>query len=438
MKEEQTEKLLENSKEIPNEEKIEKLEEEIPQCVKDYGYIDQDPINSSNFISRLFLYWAYRIIKLSNLIKLQPNFLGKISGKNTSKEYLKSIKYIWDEKDYKSKKNLALLLTGFRANISSLFIILIFSIIRSASNILQINLFHEFLRKFNNNIKNQNTIYDNLSHIQIGMAYLILKLFEIFLQRQAFEYQMILGFKSETEFSTLIYEKLLRMSPSSMKRKATTGEITNFIQVDTRKLQMLMLMSKDLLTMPIMLIAYIYMLIAYIYMLFQYLGIAFIYGIGSMTFFSIINFFLSKIVRSFYKLVSSLRDSRMKIITETFNNIKILKLYSWEDEFNERINNSSNKEMDTFETLKKLSNISQSIGWLGPVATSTICIGSYQYINGRLEIEDILTCMNILGNIQGPMRMIPNVLNGFYQTVISMSRIENFLRQDDIDNSRVI
>ena len=94
--------------------------------------------------------------------------------------------------------------------------------------------------------------------------------------------------------------------------------------------------------------------------------------------------------------------------------------------------------MDTFETLKKLSNISQSIGWLGPVATSTICIGSYQYINGRLEIEDILTCMNILGNIQGPMRMIPNVLNGFYQTVISMSRIENFLRQDDIDNSRVI
>ena len=27
------------------------------------------------------------------------------------------------------------------------------------------------------------------------------------------------------------------------------------------------------------------MLIAYIYMLFQYLGIAFIYGIGSMTFF---------------------------------------------------------------------------------------------------------------------------------------------------------
>ena len=63
-------------------------------------------------------------------------------------------------------------------------------------------------------------------------------------------------------------------------------------------------MSKDLLTMPIM-------LIAYIYMLFQFLGIAFIYGIGTMIFFSIINLFLSKIVRSFFKLVSSLRDTRM-------------------------------------------------------------------------------------------------------------------------------
>ena len=434
MQEDQKEKLLQNHKETKEETinpKIEKFEEDIPKCVKEYGYLNKDPINSSNFISKLFLYWAYKIIKLSNLIKLQPKFLGKLSGENTTKEYLKSIKNIWDEKDYKSIKKHALLLSGFRANLNSLFIILIFSVIRSGSNILQITLFRQFLKKFNKNIQKENTIYDNFSHIQIGIAYLLLKLFEIFFQRQAFEYQMTLGFKSETEFSTLIYDKLLKMSPSSMKKKASTGEITNFIQVDSRKLQRLMLMSKDLLTMPIM-------LIAYIYMLFQFLGIAFIYGIGTMIFFSIINLFLSKIVRSFFKLVSSLRDTRMKIITETFNNIKILKLYSWEDEFKNRINESRNNEMNTFEKLKTISNFSQSFGWLGPVATSTVCIGAYQYINGRLEIEDILTCMNILGSIQGPMRMIPNILNNFYQTVISMSRIENFLRQDDIDESRII
>ena len=184
---------------------------------------------------------------------------------------------------------MALLKSGFRSNIKYIIIILLLSVIRSILSVTQVTIFREFMTKFSSNnteIKEQ-TFFSKFSHIEVGLMYLIIKFLEIFLQRKCFENQMFLGYKSGTEISCLIYEKLLNVSPSSMKKKATTGEITNFIQVDTRKLQMLMLMSKDLLTMPIM-------LIAYIYMLFQYLGIAFIYGIGSMTFFSIINFFLSK------------------------------------------------------------------------------------------------------------------------------------------------
>ena len=425
------ENLLEKKANL-DEQEIEKMEEEYPDKVKEYGFINKDPYTSSNFISGLIYYWAYKIIKLSQYINLKSEYLGKLTGDYTSKNYLYSIKNIWDNKGYKLKKSMALLKAGFRANIQYIIIILFLSLIRSVLSIIQISLFREFMTKFSsNNEEKENNYFNQFTHIQIGLMYLISKFLEIFLQRKCFENQMFLGYKSGTEISSLIYEKLLKVSPSSMKKKATTGEITNFIQVDSQKLTILMLLSPDVLTMPVL-------IVVYSYMLFKFMGIAFLYGIFSMILFSVFTSCFFQTINFYMKKLSSLRDSRMRIITETFNNIKILKLYSWEDEFNERINNSRNKEMDTFETLKKLSNISQSIGWLGPVATSTICIGSYQYINGRLEIEDILTCMNILGNIQGPMRMIPNVLNGFYQTVISMSRIENFLRQDDIDNSRVI
>ena len=62
-----------------------------PPQVYNYGYIDEDPFSEQSFLSRLFYYWAYRIIKLSNLVKIKPEYLGKLKGKYRSEEYLKSI-----------------------------------------------------------------------------------------------------------------------------------------------------------------------------------------------------------------------------------------------------------------------------------------------------------------------------------------------------------
>ena len=54
----------------------------------------------------------------------------------------------------------------------------------------------------------------------------------------------------------------------------------------------------------------------------------------------------------------------MKIITETFNNIKILKLYSWEDEFLNRINEARKSELSSLLNIMKNGNIAESIAML--------------------------------------------------------------------------
>ena len=426
------ENLIDKNEKL-NENEIEKMEVDYPKEVKEYGFINKDPYTSSDFISGLLYYWAYKIIKLSQYIKLKSEYLGKLEGDYTSKNYLSLIKEIWENKGYKFKKNMPLLKTGFRSNIKYIIIILFLSIIRSILSVTQVTIFREFMIKFSSNnteIKEQ-TFFSKFSHINIGLIYLIIKFLEIFLQRKCFENQMFLGYKSGTEISCLIYEKLLNVSPSSMKKKATTGEITNFIQVDSNKLTFLMLLSPDVLTMPIL-------IIAYSYMLFKFMGVAFLYGILSTICFSIFTAFFFKTINSFMKKLSSLRDTRMRIITETFNNIKILKLYSWEDEFKNRINEARDKEINTMRNVNKLFNIAKGIGYLSPVATSAVCIGAYQYINKKMKIEDIFTCLNILSSLQMPLTMIPIIFNLFLQTIVSMGRIEKFLNQDEINPSNVI
>jgi ABC-type multidrug transport system fused ATPase/permease subunit len=133
-----------------------------------------------------------------------------------------------------------------------------------------------------------------------------------------------------------------------------------------------------------------------------------------------------------------LKDKRMKITTETFNNLKVLKLYSWEDEFLNRINNAREEEMTNLEKRFKISNINNSLSWLAPVATSIVSIGAYQYFRDRLRIEDIFTCLGIFASIQMPLRSIPNILTNFYETSISMERIEKFLNETEINERNII
>ena len=55
--------------------------------------------------------------------------------------------------------------------------------------------------------------------------------------------------------------------------------------------------------------------------------------------------FLQKKRREIEKFYLEAKDLRMKISTEALNYLKLIKLYSWEDEFSKRIGESRIKEI---------------------------------------------------------------------------------------------
>ena len=71
------------------------IDEKTRKAVEKYGSKGQDPFTSANYLSRLFLYWAYKIIKLGNLVTLKSEYFGTLKGKYSSVQFLKSIKNIF-------------------------------------------------------------------------------------------------------------------------------------------------------------------------------------------------------------------------------------------------------------------------------------------------------------------------------------------------------
>ena len=118
---------------------------DLPEKARKYAYIDEDPYSSANCISHMFYYWAYRIIKLANITQIKNEYLGRLKGKYTSKNYLANIKNVWEQKRYKYRHRLALIQAGFRSNLKYLICVIIFSLLRSAFNIAIINFFRLYI-----------------------------------------------------------------------------------------------------------------------------------------------------------------------------------------------------------------------------------------------------------------------------------------------------
>ena len=400
--------------------------------IKTYGYIGKDPTNAS-CISSLFYLWAYRIIKLANLIPLKPEYLGKLTGKYTSRNYIKTFKHIWETKQYKTLKSNALIKAGFRANLSYTIFVFISCITRCIINLTLVYLFRQYIRGFSSTpipYANRNYL-DNYSHIQIGIMYLLIRLFEIIIMRRSFTYQRMLGLKTGGELHTIIFDKILKVSPSSISHKSKIGEITNFIQVDAHKFQYLILSSPDLIVMP-------FTIITYSYMLFNMLGNAFFVGLVTMFMSFGFNFIFSKSIKALHAEQMKLKDERMKITTETFEHLKLLKMYAWENEFLKRINHARENEIRNMIKKYNISNITNTFAMLAPVLISVTSIGAYQYWYDNLVIEDVFTSISMFATLQFPLRSFPWLINNWIETAVSMKRIEMFLNEDEVKECNVI
>ena len=396
------------------------------KSLEKYGYIGKDPIDEGNFFSNFVMHWAYKIIHLSKLINIKSEYLGTFSYERRSEKYLKDIYYVWENLDYKNTCYCPLLWTSIRTNLRQIITITICTIFISLLNVASLYFFRLFVKIFSDPKITGDWI--NKYDMVIGALYLLIRFLNYIFQRKTTQYLNDVGNKSSVELNNLIYNKLLKLSPS-INIKA--GDIYNYIQSDSHKLSKLMSSCPNLISVP-------FLIIMYSYLLFKYMGISFIMGFIVMIFFLIINYYYRKQFSIYLKLYLKKSDKRMGITTETFNNLKVIKLYGWDNFFLKKIQLSRNEEIDALNQRYYITTISQTLLWLAPIAMSVSSIGIYQYINKTFKVEDMFTCLAIFTSIQNPMRSLPTTFDIIMETIASLKRIEYFLKLPEIQNDKII
>ena len=387
--------------------------------------IDIDYYSSANCISSLFYYWAFKIIKLSHKVKITIQHLGKLSGKYSSLNFMTHFYHVYYDLDYKTK---GLVWSIFRSNICTIMLVLVLGLISTGVNVVQMMIFKAYVALFKEDQINKTEL---IVYVYYGVGFLLTKLINIFLSKKINEYQNFVGFKAGVELNCLIFDKLLVVSPSSRHNKAETGEIVNYVQIDSNQLIRFVTMSPSLITIPIS-------IFAYSFLLFDYLGISFSFGLGVLLIFLLINYFMQKTFKKLQKRRQANMDKRLRMTTAILFNLKVLKLYSWDDFFFDRLNDLREIELNTIRKIFNFRNSNQTVFWLSPIMTTIVTIGAYEYLNKETRIENIFVSLGVLNSLQEPVRAIAMIYTSFLETLISLKRIQKFMNQENIKEENII
>ncbi|KAF1315493.1 Canalicular multispecific organic anion transporter 2, partial [Globisporangium splendens] len=230
---------------------------------------------------------------------------------------------------------------------------------------------------------------------------------------------------------TLLYRKSLRLSAEARKEKST-GDITNMYTADADSLLAAAFLVHQAWLIPLQ--------IAVVsYMLYNVLDVAAFAGIAVIVLMLFLNNLVSKRMFMIQRKYRTSKDVRMKKVTEVFKSIGIVKFNAWEEKFMERIDEARQVELDDLLRMRIMTSLSIVLMWGMPVFISMASFGTFSVALHRdLTPAVVFTSLALFQLIQGPLRIITQIITMLIQSKVALERVSSFLEMSEIDPDNVL
>ena len=392
--------------------------------------IKLSPYYKSNIFGKFFFNWTRYAMDTANKAPLKIVDFKGLAEKDQSHNLLKPLYEKWYSK---KKENSNLFLDEnafFKSIIKSYYLWIIaltfLNICIDSLKYLQIYFYDSIIQYFEFYHSPEKYAPPFLPIYINALGLILIKISKTFFHHQVKFTCSILGVKAANAVTALIYDKVTKTS-IFIKSQISEGEILNFIQVDSEKLNFLFTSLPKILTVP-------FNLIISFYALFIFFGKSFIFGLTILILMILIIWYIQYKYLSNTKEMLKKKDKRMRLTTHTFHIIKILKLFGWEDEFKDNIDQKRNDELINVKNILYLTALRTFVNSNLSLLTSLASIGGYTYFFGAMEIKTLFSSTKLVKEVAVPLIDIPQFITDLNSLLISLKRIQNFLLVKDIDN----
>ncbi|XP_076852211.1 multidrug resistance-associated protein 1 isoform X2 [Brachyhypopomus gauderio] len=241
----------------------------------------------------------------------------------------------------------------------------------------------------------------------------------------------VTGMRLRTAIVGAVYRKALVIT-NAARRTSTVGEIVNLMSVDAQRFM-------DLITYINMVWSAPLQVVLALYFLWQNLGPSVLAGVAVMVLMVPVNAVIAMKTKTFQVAQMKNKDSRIKLMNEVLNGIKVLKLYAWELAFRDKVSAIRESELAVLKRMAYLSAVSTFTWVCAPflVALSTFAVYVLVDEHNVLDAQKAFVSLALFNILRFPLNMLPMVISSMVQASVSMKRLRVFLSHEELEQDSV-
>ncbi|KAF8560873.1 hypothetical protein P879_10051 [Paragonimus westermani] len=172
-----------------------------------------------------------------------------------------------------------------------------------------------------------------------------------------------------------------------------------------------------------------FQIVVAIVLLWRELGPSVLAGIGVLLLLLPFNAVIARLSKTVQEKKFMAADSRVKIISEILNGIRVIKLYAWEPSFITEVNRLRQKEVHYLRRFAYLQ--SASFLWTcAPFLVALSTFGVFVMVSDQniLDAQKAFVSLTLFNILRFPLFMFPMVTSSLIQAYVSCMRLNHFLQ----------
>lgn len=265
--------------------------------------------------------------------------------------------------------------------------------------------------------------------VVIALGLLLSKCLESLAQRQWYFRTRRVGIQVRSLLSAAIYQKQQKL-PCFASMKHSSGEIMNYLIVDAHRVGEFPFWFHRTWTTGLQLgIA--------LTVLYNTVGPATIASVFVIVLTVLLNAPLAKYQQNCHNKLMKAQDWRLKAMSESLVNMKILKLYAWELHFKGVIEHHRDLELKWLSAFQLGKAYTTVLFWASPALVSAATFIACYFLGVPLDPTNVFTFVAAQRLVQDPINHIPNVIGSVIQARAAFSRISEFLGASEIQKDQI-
>ncbi|GAA0154293.1 ATP-binding cassette [Lithospermum erythrorhizon] len=394
--------------------------------VKDFDR-DREGLSQAGIFSKLFFSWISHLLQLGHSKPIGIADIPNLGSEDEASLAYQKFVLAWDELNGRAKaesKDNWVLRVIARVYWKELMLSGSYALLRVFSVVVSPLLLYSFV-----NFSNQET--KDLSKGMSIVGYLVIvKVVESISYRHFYFHSKRIGMNMRSALIVAVYQKQLKLS-SLGRRRHSTGEIVNYIAVDAYR------MGEFPMWLHIGWTSGLQLFLA-IFVLYSVVGIGCLPSLIPLLICGFLNVPFARILQKCRSELMVSQDMRLRSMSEVLNNMKIIKLQSWEEKFKNLIESYRDNEFKWLAESQYKKTYGTLLYWMSPtIVSSVVFLGCILLESAPLDASTIFTVLAALRSMSEPVRMIPEALSAVIQVKVSLDRIDTFLHEDELEQYQI-